>query len=765
MGWDVGSGGGGIAWGSITGTLSDQTDLDDRFNILEDQIEIYEIFELISSGTSGTITKPTDSTILLNRYELAGDCLVVEADSSNRPIDDNAKESDGTLITSTLDASGNYSLSGTPSAYPVCIIYQVSITRVNRGNISTDQIVKKFELYEANEVNVDASAFSGKLSTSDINVQLALDTIDGFSFDEASWGSITGTLSNQTDLDTRFNVLEDQIEIYEIFELISSGTSGTITKPTDSTILLNRYESASDCLIVKADSSNRPVDDNATESDGTPITSTLDVSGNYSLSGTPSAYPVCIIYQVSISRVNRGNITTAQIVKKFELYEADEIDVDVSGFSGKLSTSDINVQLALDTIDGFGFVDTSGTPVDNQIAVFTDADTIEGDSDLTWSGTELYVNGEVGIGMSPNAGNALSVDGNIWLESNTEVDITAYRNDGSIGPGDNLLIIQAGGDGGEDVENAARIMFEVTTDGWTTGSTPTRIRFYAVETGSTSLTEVLRLRGDYIQARTDILPHSDDSHDIGSSSLRFAHGYFASSSLHIGEDGNDTTITYTNITGTAVYLGGSGLDDLSSSGTYTDTDAATFQIAIDSTGTPDTFQWRKGTGSWTTGVSITGSAQLLQDGISVTFAATTGHKNNDEWLFGVGYRARIDKDIALELTSVNNDLIVAGSVDALGSFNANGDITHSNGDFIIAPNENTDTQAFIWRDEDDVEQLRMEWTPSTDILNFTGNAEVNFDTDVNITGDLTTGNLSTISLTRAVPTTVYIADSCCSYYG
>ena len=37
-------------------------------------------------------------------------------------------------------------------------------------------------------------------------------------------------------------------------------------------------------------------------------------------------------------------------------------------------------------------VDTSGTPADNQIAVFVDADTIEGDSNLTWDGQTLVVN-------------------------------------------------------------------------------------------------------------------------------------------------------------------------------------------------------------------------------------------------------------------------------------------------------------------------------------------------------------------------------------
>ena len=36
-------------------------------------------------------------------------------------------------------------------------------------------------------------------------------------------------------------------------------------------------------------------------------------------------------------------------------------------------------------------------------------------------------------------------------------------------------------------------------------------------------------------------------------------------------------------------------------------------------------------GAWTTGVAVTGSAQTLDDGVTVTFAATTGHTLDDQW--------------------------------------------------------------------------------------------------------------------------------------
>jgi hypothetical protein len=45
---------------------------------------------------------------------------------------------------------------------------------------------------------------------------------------------------------------------------------------------------------------------------------------------------------------------------------------------------------------GSGTVDTSGVPADNQIAVFTDSDTIEGTSGLTYDGSNLQLTGDVG---------------------------------------------------------------------------------------------------------------------------------------------------------------------------------------------------------------------------------------------------------------------------------------------------------------------------------------------------------------------------------
>jgi hypothetical protein len=83
-----------------------------------------------------------------------------------------------------------------------------------------------------------------------------------------------------------------------------------------------------------------------------------------------------------------------------------------------------------------------------------------------------------------------------------------------------------------------------------------------------------------------------------------------------------------------------GLNDLSAGGTFTGTVRTYFDVEINEEATPDTFKWRKTTrdsdgiktvAAWSAGVAITGAAQALADGVTVKFAATTGHSDGDAW--------------------------------------------------------------------------------------------------------------------------------------
>lgn len=79
---------------------------------------------------------------------------------------------------------------------------------------------------------------------------------------------------------------------------------------------------------------------------------------------------------------------------------------------------------------------------------------------------------------------------------------------------------------------------------------------------------------------------------------------------------------------------GDGLNDCTLGTGFSGAASAYFEVVIDAEGTPDTFKWRKDGGEWTTGVAITGAAQTLSDGQTITFAATTGHTLADQWVIG-----------------------------------------------------------------------------------------------------------------------------------
>lgn len=85
----------------------------------------------------------------------------------------------------------------------------------------------------------------------------------------------------------------------------------------------------------------------------------------------------------------------------------------------------------------------------------------------------------------------------------------------------------------------------------------------------------------------------------------------------------------------AVTFTGSGLDDMTAGITFTGLVATNYKVEIDGTGTPDTFRWSDdGGATWNVEtVSITGSAQTLSNGVTITFAATTGHTLTDYWEF------------------------------------------------------------------------------------------------------------------------------------
>ena len=125
---------------------------------------------------------------------------------------------------------------------------------------------------------------------------------------------------------------------------------------------------------------------------------------------------------------------------------------------------------------------------------------------------------------------------------------------------------------------------------------------------------------------------------------------------------------------TEVYTGAGVLDDMSSNAgaNYTGTDLAQYEIVISTAAGTDKFTYQKTTydanGQETAGavsaeISITGAAQAIADGLTVTFGATTGHAVTDSWTVMVYGQNHHVFDIDSDLPSYNWEIDYSGTPD------------------------------------------------------------------------------------------------------
>lgn len=107
---------------------------------------------------------------------------------------------------------------------------------------------------------------------------------------------------------------------------------------------------------------------------------------------------------------------------------------------------------------------------------------------------------------------------------------------------------------------------------------------------------------------------------------------------------------------------GSGLNDVTWGLAYNGVATGYFEAVIDGVGTGtggvDTFKWRKNGGAWTSTVDITGAAQTLSDAQTITFAATTGHTANDQWVIGnLAAEPTTEVGVNAQITAEGNRLL------------------------------------------------------------------------------------------------------------
>lgn len=131
-------------------------------------------------------------------------------------------------------------------------------------------------------------------------------------------------------LATRVTILENNEYKITYFTEISSST-GTITIPTGATILLDQFQSGADAYVSTIQNSQPTGIFPQTGGGVTVDVSSFDALGNYTLTGTPSSYPVALIYILKIKAKDYANLTISNILDLEDIGVDHNVLLDLQG--------------------------------------------------------------------------------------------------------------------------------------------------------------------------------------------------------------------------------------------------------------------------------------------------------------------------------------------------------------------------------------------------------------------------------------------------
>lgn len=135
-------------------------------------------------------------------------------------------------------------------------------------------------------------------------------------------------------------------------------------------------------------------------------------------------------------------------------------------------------------------------------------------------------------------------------------------------------------------------------------------------------------------------------------------------------------------------------------GTYSGSANAYWVICITASGTPDAFDWAKNSGAVTSGVNITGGAQLLSDGISITFPSTTAYTVGQAWVVSVArYPTDMLRPYIMNETEMGVEDDGAGGTRPVLYENGSRLLMTDNPDFLPRETETT-RQLWNWRNQE-----------------------------------------------------------------
>lgn len=210
-----------------------------RITNLEDKyVRTSRFITINSPTTSGTVTLPSGSIVVLDDFGGTVDAVISGA-SGGRPTFTNVYSSGSTIISTSFNSSGNYVLSGTPSSYPISLIYRVRQKLKDFDSTSLDIIGDPdYGSYPGDYVLKTGDIMTGQLVLPSFKLKSGvhelLASFDGsntFNFQTSDWLSFIGgdvvTFNAQTQMGFNIGGTGNGIALTSGGDIIASAGSAS----------------------------------------------------------------------------------------------------------------------------------------------------------------------------------------------------------------------------------------------------------------------------------------------------------------------------------------------------------------------------------------------------------------------------------------------------------------------------------------------------------------------------------------------------------
>lgn len=120
----------------------DTTTSNSRITVLENNEYKITYYEIVS-GTSGSLTIPSQATINAGEFGLSGNAVLSKIDGSNKPTFQSPVTAGGVVVTANLTvATGAWTTSGTYTDSSVALIYSIKIKAIYYSNLTYARIIE-----------------------------------------------------------------------------------------------------------------------------------------------------------------------------------------------------------------------------------------------------------------------------------------------------------------------------------------------------------------------------------------------------------------------------------------------------------------------------------------------------------------------------------------------------------------------------------------------------------------------------------------------